>query len=654
MTRHLRAACAIVFAAIGSTFTPPCAAQTPSHPPVEAFANLPFISDVSLSPDGKHLATIQTYEGRPVAVILDLEALGTVQPVVIPNSNGFIVKVQWANNQRLLITVNKNQRFHTQRVYGWLRTVSYDTKGENGVLLLNNIADLEVNVSGSSILDYDLDDPDHVYMEMYSTLSNGISLLGVYKVDVATGKGEKVMYGSSDTTDYIMDGHGNVVARIDQTKHPLEEHLLFYQGGTWFEVGKYNAEGDNGVGIMGLSQDGLSLLRSKQSGDAGIAGIASMSLSSRTETMLYSNPKFDVGGALVDPWTSRVVGYSVLTDEQEYHFIDPQLQALQNGLEQAFPGYNVHPVTWDLKMQKVILAVEGPRHPREYYILDRATHQAQWLASTYPDLTDADLGEVKPYLYKARDGLQIPAYLTLPPGKQPKNLPLVIMPHGGPMARDSMDFDYEAQFLANRGYAVLQPNFRGSSGYGSKFEEAGYGQWGLKMQDDVTDGVKKLIADGIADPKRICIYGGSYGGYAALAGAAFMPDLYACAASWAGVSDLRMFLRERRDEYGKDSAMIERWSKFIGNRSDDAEKLDAASPALHADMIRCPVLLMHGVKDSTVRIKQSEDMNSALEGARKKVTFIKIDDESHYMQNASTRIRVLTELEKFLAANIGN
>jgi dipeptidyl aminopeptidase/acylaminoacyl peptidase len=261
---------------------------------------------------------------------------------------------------------------------------------------------------------------------------------------------------------------------------------------------------------------------------------------------------------------------------------------------------------------------------------------------------------MKPYAYKARDGLDIPAYLTLPPGKAAKQLPLVVFPHGGPMARDAMTFNPETQFFANRGYAVFQPNFRGSSGYGKKFMEAGFGQWGLKMQDDVTDGVKKLIADGIVDPKRICIVGESYGGYAALAGAAFTPDLYACAAGWAGVYDLRSFLSTRAKEYGRDSEMIESWSRFIGDRWSDSDKLDMASPAKNADKIKIPVLLMHGEDDATVRIDQSETMDRALRRAGKNVNFIAIPKETHYMETSATRIRWLSELEKFLKANIGD
>jgi len=229
-----------------------------------------------------------------------------------------------------------------------------------------------------------------------------------------------------------------------------------------------------------------------------------------------------------------------------------------------------------------------------------------------------------------------------------------VMPHGGPDARDQMDFDWWAQFLANRGYAVLQPNFRGSSGYGWDFTQAGLRQWGLKMQDDISDGVKKTIADGIADPKRVCIVGASYGGYAALAGAAFSPDLYACAISFAGVSDLPLVLRTERKEHGPDSQTASFWATRIGSSDENWDQLTATSPARHADKIRCPLLLVHGEGDTTVRIDQSERMESALKDAGKAVQFIRIPGEDHHLNLTETRVRLLTETEKFLAKTIGN
>jgi dipeptidyl aminopeptidase/acylaminoacyl peptidase len=261
---------------------------------------------------------------------------------------------------------------------------------------------------------------------------------------------------------------------------------------------------------------------------------------------------------------------------------------------------------------------------------------------------------MKPYPYKARDGLEIPAYLTLPPGRAPKNLPAVVYPHGGPDERDAIGFDYWAQFMANRGYAVLQPNFRGSSGYGAKFTEAGLRQWGLKMQDDISDGVKKLIADGIVDPKRVCIVGASYGGYAALAGATFTPDLYACAVSFAGISDLPKMLHSNRAQVNSDAKEISFWESRIGSTDENWDQLAATSPARHADQVKCPVLLLHGDGDTNVPIEQSEIEEAALKSAGKNVQFVRLEGDDHYSKLGATRVRTLKEIESFLASNIGN
>jgi len=594
-------------------------------------------------------------------VIYDLEAPPGTNPILIPGSQGFIIGVNWANNNRLLVTVNLNKvkgsvgsYNYIDKKHAYYRTVSYDVRGQNAALLFSNVEEFDRNAVASSIADITLDDPDHVYMPLLAEYSPGVFHLALYNVDVNTGTATRFMLGSYTTKTFYMDGKGHVVARIDQEKQPLVDHLFLNDSGNWRETGQYDAEGLESAGVAGLTADGSALVRESVHKDTGRTGLVKMLLADGTVTPLYFDQKYDVSGEQVDPWTNRIIGYSIDADMSEDHYFDPKMQALQEGLEAAFPGNSVHAYTWDVDKQEVIVQVDGPNQPSDYFLLNRATHQAIEIGTTYPGLNDDALGKISPYPYKARDGLDIPAYLTLPPGKPAKNLPTVIMPHGGQMARDGMQFDWMAQFLANRGYAVLQPNFRGSSGYGKKFVEAGFGQWGLKMQDDVTDGVQKLIADGIADPKRICIVGASYGGYAALAGAAFTPDLYACAASWAGVTDLQHFLQTRSNDYGDDSAMIERWSRFIGDRKTDADKLDAASPAKNADRIKCPVLLLHGVSDTTVRIDQSEEMNDALQHAGKKVTFIKFENETHYMHAGDTRVRYLKELEQFLTANIGN
>jgi dipeptidyl aminopeptidase/acylaminoacyl peptidase len=662
MAYHHCAARAIALAGCFASF----AALAQAQAPVEAFGNLPLVSAPKLSPDGKHIAMLQPYKGRMVAVILQTHPEPDAKPVLISSGDLVLADVVWAKNDRIILISKKSfTASYDDRIRTWSRAISMGIDGKDGTTLLKNIPTIGNNPNATTIVDVDLDDPDHILMALYDEVihtqedydtrlgkqKEAVFRLDLFRVDVHSGRGEVLQSGDIDTTTWMTDGHGRIVARIDQSEKPLVDHLMVYNNGGWNEVGKFAATGDNGTGLAGLTEDGKALVQ-MQTNDQSFYGLVRRELASNSLAPLFFTPNYDVSSPVVDEWTGQVIGASYIADSEEDHYFDPTRQALQGGLQQAFHGLTVHIVSWDLAKDSVIVSAQGPRQPITYYLLDRTKHQTQTIASAYPTLQTGDLGEMKPYNYVARDGLPIPAYLTLPPGKAPKALPVVVMPHGGPDARDEMGFDWMAQFLANRGYAVLQPNYRGSAGYGHKFTDAGLHQWGLKMQDDISDGVKKMIADGIADPKRVCIVGASYGGYAALAGAAFTPDLYACAASWAGVSDLPVAIHAAVSDSGVDSQVVSFWDSRIG--ADDMPKLKATSPDQHADQIKCPILLMHGEGDTTVRIEQSELMNDALVKAGKKVEFIRFPGEDHYMTVADTRIRVLKELEKFLAANIGN
>jgi dipeptidyl aminopeptidase/acylaminoacyl peptidase len=641
------------------------AAQAQTHPPVEAFGSLPDIVQPKISPDGEHFAAIQSFGGKPAALIYKVGAPPGTLPVVIPSSDGVIESIFWAKSDRLVITVKSNERvMGDSRIRTWERTISVKPDGSGIVPLLKNYISLPNNTDDDVVADSDLDDPDSIFIPLYTPNIVMKSpneyydpyedfRLDLLKVNLETGEGHTFETGKYTTNQWIMDGHGHIVARVELMLHPLHEQLFVYHNGDWVLSGDYDASGDNGVGVAGLTVDGKSLVLLHQNRQSTISMIRHNLATGGENDVLYQNPDYDVMSPIRDEWTGRVIGAMYAADKFEYHFFDEAHQALQDGLEKVFPGTSVHATSLDRAEDKAIVAVQSPRLPPTYYFLDRKTHAATKILSAYPHLTEADLGEMKPYPYTARDGLRIPAYLTLPPGKMPKNLPTIIMPHGGPDARDIVGFDWWAQFLANRGYAVLQPNYRGSSGYGRKFTEAGLHQWGLRMQDDLTDGVKQLIVDGIADPKRICIVGGSYGGYAALAGATFTPDLYACAMSFAGVSNLNEFIFQIRSDSGQDSQGYSFWTSRVGSDFDDHTKLKATSPELHADQVKCPILLMHGEGDTTVRIKQSELEYAALKAAGKNVQFIRFPGEDHYLDFADTRIRMLKELEKFLAAHIG-
>jgi len=621
-------------------------------PPISAFATIPRSASPSLSPDGTKLGIIQIYKGRPAAAIWKLDAPDAA-PIVMPHNDGLITYVQWANNDRLLIRIEMDKSQFGSAVERWTRLASVDANGKHDVIMFANRSKTRAyNTSVSSINDLAPDDPDHIYMNAWELIDDRVFQNSLFRVDVTTGNAQNYLSGNEFTSRWVMDGNGHAVARIDTRLKPVTDHLYLRIADGWKEVDQLDADGNKGIDALGVSEDGKGLILYYDRGTPETSGYYIRDLASGA--MQPFMPGHAISGVLRDPWTSRIIGTRSFDKQNSYFYFDPQKQALQKGLEAAFPGMDVLPVDWDRNRQKVTVSVIGPRLPQTYYLIDRTTHNATLIAQTYDGLSETDLGERKAYDYKARDGLDIPAFLTLPPGKDAKKLPVVVLPHGGPASHDAIWFDWEAQFLASRGYAVLQPNFRGSTGYGQAFMDAGYGQWGLKMQDDLTDGVKKLIADGIADPKRICIVGVSYGGYAALAGATFTPDLYACAASWGGVSDLRKFLAKRQEEAGSYSAVYSAWVRFIGDRSNDAEKLDATSPARNAEKIKIPVLLMHGTADSVVRPEQSETMEAALRHAGKKVTYIAAPNESHWMDTTAARTLWLTELEKFLKENIGN
>lgn len=631
--------------------------------PVAAFGGLPAISDVQLSPDGKHLSALQTFHGRAAVVIYEIGAPPGTKPAILIDDNHYIRRARWGSNDRLLVTVYESMRPNpgTTRFLPFFRTFSVDISAKNPVMLMKNSAFTDFNTASSVIVDKNLDDPGHPIMLLFAANGTmGVSL-DLYKVDINTGKVETFLQGKGPdsteqyTANYVMDGHGHAVARIDRTQDPLVDHLKLNKDGHWTEVQSFDAEADRGAETTGLSEDGTMIVRFAIGSGSATDALVGYELASGKTVPLFQDKKYDTDGLITNEWTGRALAAVYTADTYQVRFFTPEMKALQAGLENAFPGQNVILESEDQAFDKVIVRVSSSSQPWTYYLLDRKTHFAGRIGVSYPGLNPQDLGSVKPYPYKARDGLEIPAYLTLPPGKAPKNLPAVIFPHSGPDVRDSMDFEWWAQFMANRGYAVLQPNFRGSSGYGHGFREAGFHQWGLKMQDDLTDGVAKLIADGIVDPKRICIVGASYGGYAALAGVAFTPNLYACAISFAGVSDLPKQLDTTERESGAHSKTMSYWGSRLGVIPGDIERLKATSPALHADQIRVPVLLMHGNSDFTVHVDQSIEMYDKLKAAGKPVELIRFEgDEDHFLEQGDTRIRLLTEIEKFLAKTIGN
>lgn len=624
-----------------------------ANPPVEAFGNLPQFSDWRISPDGKHLAVIQPRDGKPVVFIYTVGAPAGTKPIAYGSGDGIVRELRWLSNDRLTFELTKNMHVINDRVTReWGVFVCIDTDGGH-----------EFGIDGR-IVGVDLGDPDHAYsvMQMETEAANTTgeltstekSALGLYQVGIKNPTTYPVEQGTNDTVQWVIDEHGKPVARIDRAAD-LSEDIFTKAGSDWSKVASFAySHGEQEAYVAGELFDGQTLAV-----DRAHAGkpdtLERMDLSGATKETLFSDPTYDIDQPLIDEWTGKVVGVSYVADKEEYRYFDPSREALQRGLEQAFAGNSVAIASMNQAADRAVIEVDGPRQPPVYLFYDRTTKNASVIANAYPALTPADLGDVKPYVYKARDGLDIHGYLTLPPGvTSAKNMPMVVFPHGGPEARDRVRFDWWAQFMANRGYVVFQPNFRGSTGYGAAFHDAGDGQWGKGMVNDVTDGVKKLIADGVADPKRICIVGASYGGYAALAGATFTPDLYACAVSFAGVSDVQEIFGYSLRGAGNDKATREDMQRLTGAAFGDAAALDAISPAKHAADVRAPILLIHADKDVTVPINQSLEEQKALLAGGKNVQLVMIDGDDHYLSVSSSRIEVLKQIDAFLAAHLGH
>ncbi|MGH6889702.1 MAG: alpha/beta hydrolase family protein [Rhizomicrobium sp.] len=627
-----------------------CVAHAQTKPPAEAFAVLPA-EPPRLSPDGSHFALIRGIDGRPAVAIYKVDA-PQEPPEIVASDKWLIAGLRWVKNDALFVYDKKNMKLG---VYDRFREDMLRPMGDAASVLIKENKLVQMS-AWTQIADVDLKDPDTVF----GTFENS-----VYRLNIRTG-GRPQLYikkyegpQHEGTEKWFLDGHGNPLARVDTIRDPesydtplWHNTLKVFDKGTWRALATYDVTVDQNDGVEGVSEDGKSIIRIAPHPE-GTASLDSIDIATGKETTLFQDPTYDVATTLHDAWTGSVIGYVVDEDMPAYRYFDPKREALQKGLEQAFPGLSVHAVSTDLAFDKAIVETVGPRTPPSYYLFDRTTHRATAIAASYPDLTADELGQVKAYGYAARDGLHIPAYLTLPPGRAAHNLPLVVLPHGGPDSRDDMEFDFLSQFLANRGYAVLRPEFRGSAGYGRPFTVAGLHQWGLKMQDDISDGVKKAIADGIADPKRVCIFGASYGGYAALAGATLTPDLYACAISYAGISNLEDLLGYTKQAFGVDNTDGSFTVTRIGDAFKDSARLNATSPALHADRVKGPVLLLHSDHDVTVPIEQSQMMAAALQKAGKKFEFVRLPGDDHYLSLKETRVRLLQEVEKFLAANIG-
>ncbi len=614
--------------------------------PLEAYGELPSLDNLQISPDGTKLAYETGGVGQRVVVVKSFDT-GTVI-AALRMGDQKLRSVAWADDDHLLTTTSVTDRARgiegPRREY--FMTQSFSISEHKSILLLDN-AQNSMNIVYGAPQVRTVDGHTTLFVTGVSFADN-LGMPALFSVDLAANHTKLIERGSKYSLDWIVDENGNLVAKTEYDESAQHWTLKIRRDGAWQDAFSVDAAIEVPV-VEGIGPDGASLLLSVPQN--GVYSDRRMSLKDGS----WMTP-LDLGddevGAVSDPVTHRIIGAKEMSADISYLFFDKRDQAVWHSVGDAFLGETVTLVSWSNDRKKVVVRVDGPQDGAAYHLVDLNTNHASELGLVYHGIDIGGVAEVKQIRYPAADGTTIPAYLTLPKGRPAGNLPLIVLPHGGPMARDEPGFDWWAQALASRGYAVLQPQFRGSTGEGWNHVAAGFGEWGRKMQTDLSDGVRYLAKLGTIDDKRVCIVGASYGGYAALAGATLDPGVYRCAVSVSGISDPHGFLRwrARRDQTSDDSTM-RFWTRFMGVTNDSDPKLDEISPLAHAAAVTVPILLIHGRDDTVVPIDQSEDMEDALKDAKRPVTFVKLDGEDHWLSRSDTRLQMLQATVTFLEAN---
>ncbi len=621
---------------------------------------------MTLSPSGKAVAAVRRVGDIDVLLRIDLAdfkaqtLFRTFQPPKVPVSEDLrqtISYVAWKSDSTLLITVLAPANFGEIGIRQIPIHVIVDSQAKIAPLPLNEkghgrgaTADL------SWIQDILANDPGHVLIGVQNPFAPAV----LYRVDIADGSRVLVEKGTDDVTGFGTDRTGAVVTRTlehDDGSITLQSRSPGETSWTKiFDFHEHDLRALAKYDLLGLGAPGVLYVSAKPEtpADGDTAAIRTFDLRSKTlGPIVWSNPKYDVDSLIQDDTTGGFVAACYWVDTLQCDFKSPVLAANFTGLNKYFGGErNLAIVSKTKDESKWILSVIGPDEPGDYFLYDATAHHLTELGEQWADLSSERLGRMRRFAFKSRDGAELTAYVTEPPGSPKGPLPLVVMPHGGPEDRDDYAYSTWTQFLATRGYVVLQPNFRGSAGYGCKFAEAGYRQWGARMHDDVMDATRALIAEGRVDPKRVCIVGGSYGGYEALYSAAKEAATFRCAVSIDGVSDLTEDVKWEK-HFGRTSPRYLYWVKDEGDPDADAARLQAASPIAFVQTWTTPLLLIHGDKDDIVAVDQSRKLRRALEAAGKTVRYVEIRNMGHGPSSVAEQTTVLGEIASFLATNFG-
>ncbi|HLL29510.1 MAG TPA: S9 family peptidase [Allosphingosinicella sp.] len=635
------------------------AAGAPADPPA-AFGAREEVLDIALSPSGSKVAFISPGPGRST-LLYTVEVGTAAEPRMALSADGKPERLSscgWVSDQRLICTVYMVvENVVPGQPTGATRLVAVNADGSNVKLLSrrSRADDLYVALGGGEVIDWQPGTEGAVLMGRHfvpegkigTNIQDNREGYGVDRIDTASLSTKGVEPPRRGASDYISDGRGNIrimaitdVAGTGYQTGKVTYHYRAKASRDWKTLGTVNFITNEGFFPIAVDPD-LDVAYGFRRGQGGRLALYKVALDgSGKETLVFAHPQVDVDGTVRIGRARRVVGATYATEKREAVYFDQPLAALGRSLSKALPGLPlIRFLDSSADESKLLLWAGSDTDAGHYYLFDKAAKRLGELMSTRPHLQGVPLATMKPVRYKASDGTEVPAYLTLPPGSSGKNLPALVMPHGGPSARDEWGFDWLAQFFANRGYAVLQPNYRGSAGYGDAwYQKNGFQSWRSAI-GDVNDAGRWLVSQGIADPGKLAIVGWSYGGYAALQSGVLDPGLFKAVVAVAPVTDLASLVADSADFSHH---------RLVKNFVGTGPHLRDGSPAHNAGKIKAPVLLFHGDRDLNVGIDQSRKMQDRLKGAGARSELIVYQGLDHYLEDSAARTDMLRRSDAFL------
>jgi dipeptidyl aminopeptidase/acylaminoacyl peptidase len=602
---------------------------------VRDFFRKPERSQYRISPDGKYLAFLAPHAGRQNVFVQPLAADGTLsgEPRALTSETARDVGGYfWKGSEHVLYVKDfgGDENFHVLSVPIAGGAEPRDLTPFEGVR--------------AQLVD-DLEDDDAHLLLSHNHRDNQV--FDVFRVDVATGEAELVAANPGNITGWGTDHDGKL--RLAITTDGVNNTLLYRDTETDDFKALLTTDFKESVSPLFFTFDNRRLYVSSNRGRDKAAIFEFDPQTAQEGALLFEHPDVDVSGLAYSHRRKVLTEIHYTTWKSEHKVLDPVLAAVYDDLKQQLPGYEIALQSATRDETRFIVATYNDRTQGARYLYDSQSRQLTLLSVIQPHLAEDDMAVMKPIEFAARDGLTIRGYLTLPVGVPAENLPVIVNPHGGPWARDVWGFNPEIQFLANRGYAVLQINFRGSTGFGRAFWEASFKQWGKTMQDDITDGVDWLVTSGVADPERVAIYGASYGGYATLAGIAFTPDLYAAAVDYVGVANLFTFMNTI-PPYWK--PFLDSMHEMVGHPEKDEALLREGSPVFFVDRIKTPLFVAQGAQDPRVNKDESDQIVAALRGRGVEVEYMVKDNEGHGFHNEENQFEFYTAMEAFLARHL--